>query len=235
MAMVLGLGLSGAYLIPALTLQPNVGIHRLWEGWGHYQQHLYDWERALAADQHIFLLLVLLSLLSSIGLAALLYLLATMPGEAIPGARPNRASARLVHFWMSVVLAAGFLLTKPSHLVWQILAPLQRIQFPWRLATVITVAVTALVAHAAANLKPGMALGRRSLVLGSACIISLWLIVTALSGLDILHQTPKPELNRLAQDAWEYKPRWVQGHDFQLAVRHARDPDGHVPKARLGT
>ncbi len=235
MAMSLGLGLSGAYLIPALTLQDEVGIHRLWEGWGHYRQHLYDWERVTAAGQHLFLLLLLVSLLGSVVLAVLLWRLATGRVEAQTGDPPGRVGRRLAHFWMLVVLTVGFLLTRPSDIIWRILTPLQRVQFPWRLTMVITVAVTALVALAAANVKHGMTLGRRSLVLASVCIVSLWLVVTAMSGLEILAQTPKPELNRLAHDAWEYKPRWVQGDDFQHAVRHARGPDGRIPKATLDT
>ena len=134
---------------------------------------------------------------------------------------------------MLVVLANAFLLTRASEPVWQLLTPLQRIQFPWRLATLITVALTALAAHGAASLKPRMAPGRRSLVLAAVCIVALWLMVTARNGLEILRQTPNAELNPHAQDAWEYKPRGVQGEDFQRAVRQSKGPDGRIPKAAL--
>jgi hypothetical protein len=231
--MILGLGLSGAYLVPALTLQQHVNMQVLWQGWGHYRQYLYDRDLVLASAGHIFHLLLLMTLLGSIVLAALLWRLATSGPAGRAGT--ERADRRLAHFWMLVVLASAFLMTRASDPVWQLLPPLQRIQFPWRLATLITVALAALAAYAAASLKPVMALGRRSLVLAGVCIVSLWLMVTARNGLEILRQTPNPELNPRAQDAWEYKPRWVQGHDFQLAVRDARDPDGHVHKARLGT
>jgi hypothetical protein len=134
---------------------------------------------------------------------------------------------------MLVVLASAFLLTRASDSVWQLLTPLQRIQFPWRLATLITVALTALAAYGAASLRPVMAPGRRSLVLASVCIVALWLMLTARNGLEILRQTPQPELNSVAQDAWEYKPRWVQAEDFQRAVRQSKGPDGRIPRAAL--
>ena len=235
LAMGLGLGLSGAYLIPAVTLQPNVSMHVLWQGWGHYQQYLYDWKLVLAADQHVFLLLLLLSLVSNIVVATLLYLLACLAGTSTSAAQPIEARAQPIHFWMLLVLAVGFMLTKPSDFLWQILTPLQRIQFPWRQVSLLTVAVTALFAQAAAGLRPGMSLSQRLAVWAIVIITSCWLMVTALDGLQILSQTPQPELNRLAQDAWEYKPRWVQSDDFGRAVKHARDPDGHTPKARLST
>lgn len=231
--MALGLGLSGAYLVPALTLQRHVNMQVLWQGWGHYRQYLYDQELVLAAGGHIFHLLLLLALLGSVVLAALLWRLATGPGRPNGGAGADRAGTRMAHFWMLVVLANAFLLTRASDFVWQLLTPLQRIQFPWRLATLITVAMCALAAYAAAGVKPPMALGRRSLVLAAVCIVALWLMVTARNGLEILRQTPDAELNPHAQDAWEYKPRGVQGEDFQQAVRKAKGPDGRIPKAAL--
>jgi len=233
-ATALGLGLSGAYLVPALALQRHVNMQVLWQGWGHYAQYLYDWERVLASDWNLFHLLLLLTLVSSVALAALLYMLARPPRAITSGTMQPPATPLEIHFWMSVVVVAGFLLTRPSEIVWQVLPALQRIQFPWRLATVITIALAALAAHAAAPIQRGMTLSRRALVLASSCIVSLWLTLTALNGLEILHQTPKPELNRLAQDAWEYKPRWVQAEDFQRAVRNAKAEDGRIPKATLG-
>jgi len=236
MAMGVGLGLSGAYLIPALTLQPSIGMHRLWEGHGHYRQHLYDWERVLVWGQHIpFLLLLMLSIASSIVMAILLYLLARPPAASAHEVQPSGARAQPIHFWMLLVLVVGFMLTLPSDFVWQILKPLQRIQFPWRQASLLTVALAALVAQAEANVISDMSLPRRLLVLPIAVIVSSWLTLTTLHGVEILRQTPKPELNRLAHDAWEYKPRWVQGDDFQRAVKHARVADGRIPKARLST
>jgi hypothetical protein len=233
LGMILGLGLSGAYLVPALTLQQHVNMQVLWQGWGHYRQYLYDRELVLASGGHIFHLLLLMTLLGSIVLAALLWRLATSGPAGKAGT--ERADRRLAHFWMLVVLASAFLMTRASDPVWQLLPPLQRIQFPWRLATLITVALAALAAYAAASLKPVMALGRRSLVLAGVCIVSLWLMVTATNGLEILRQTPNPELNPRAQDAWEYKPRWVQAVDFQPAVRQSKGPDGRMPKATLDT
>ena len=233
LSVALGLGLSGAYLVPALTLQRHVNMQVLWQGWGHYRQYLYDRELVLAAGGHIFHLLLLLTLLGSVVLAALLWRLATGPGRPNGGAGAERADTRLAHFWMLVVLANAFLLTRASDFAWQLLTPLQRIQFPWRLATLITVAMCALAAYGAASLRPRMALGRRSLVLAAVCIIALWLMVTARNGLEILRQAPNPELNPRAQDAWEYKPRGVQGEDFQRAVRESRGPDGLIPKAAL--
>jgi hypothetical protein len=124
--------------------------------------------------------------------------------------------------------------TRLSDPVWQLLTPLQKLQFPWRLATVLSVALSPLAALAAARVGPGMRLQDRLPVLAAVVIVSLWLVVSALGGRDIMRQSPKPELNELAQDAWEYKPRWVLAHDFQLAVRSAKGPDGRIPRAVLG-
>jgi len=234
-AMALGLGLSGAYLVPALTLQRHVNMQVLWQGWGHYRQYLYDRELVLASGGHIFHLLLLMTLLGSVVLAMLCWRLATGPGRPGGGAEADRAGTRLAHGWMVVVLASAFLLTRASDFVWQLVVPLQRIQFPWRLATLITVALAALAALAAASLRSGMAPGRRSLVLVGACIVSLWLMITATNGLEILRQVPNPALNPRAQDAWEYKPRWVQAADFQPAVQQSKGADGRIPKATLDT
>jgi hypothetical protein len=76
LGMVLGLGLSGARPVPALTLQHHVNVQVLSQGWGRRRQYLYDWEHVLASGGHILHLLLLMALLGSIVLAALLWRLA---------------------------------------------------------------------------------------------------------------------------------------------------------------
>jgi hypothetical protein len=232
-AMGLGLGLSGVYLVPALSLQKYVNTQVLWQGWGHYRQYLYDWELVLAADQHIFHLLLLLTLASTVALAMLFYLLAAAPPPV--GGDPHKASRdrRILRFWMLLALAVAFLMTEPSDLLWRIATPLQRLQFPWRLAMVLTVATTALAAPAVANLRSDLPWRRRLLVYAAVIILGGWAIATTLGGLNILRQPARPELNARAQDAWEYKPRWIQGEDFQAAVRQSKDAEGRIPRAEL--
>jgi hypothetical protein len=128
----LGIGLSGIYIIPALSLLKYIRTAALLTGY-------YDYKRWFFFDgitaNPIFSRDLSLLLLASTVSFTILWVLAW--GGAIDDRRRRQLLA-----WLVIVIGAWFLMTPLSAIVWRLLPMLRYIQFPWRVAVVLDLAVS---------------------------------------------------------------------------------------------
>ena len=94
------------------------------------------------------------------------------------------------HYWLVVAMIAIFMMVYVSKPLWDILPVLQRIQFPWRFNTILTVATTALLALGISSVKKNIFLNQKALGIGILLITSL--ILSVIQALPLL---TKPLLN----------------------------------------
>jgi hypothetical protein len=156
LACLVGAGVAGAYLAPALVLLPEIYS----EGWvtgglttwsGHFLFDPMGWSK-VPPVQYLLMNAGLLTLLAC-GAA-----LAWHGRRRAPPLRDRRFAAAAVGLAVLCLLT-----TRLSWPIWALLPVLQRVQFPWRLmpyATAIWAALVALPSYARAS--PGLARPRRA-------------------------------------------------------------------------
>ena len=133
----LGIGLSALFLVPALTMQDMVWFKTLTEdiftydknfildGWGLNDSLATPW--FIGAAEIVKTCAVLVAWL-------------TIRGQLTGDSR------RIADILAVAALLAFLMMTPTTRMIWELLAPLQQLQFPWRFAPVVTVACSALVA-----------------------------------------------------------------------------------------
>ena len=128
----LGIVLAGVYLVPALRLQDAISPQFLWGTYFRYDRWQF-WSR----DTPRFWFL--LRLLYVIGVTTLAWLVLW-----VRVLRTSRHEDRLrAVAWGLFVAGAWFLMTPLSRPLWEALPVLQKVQFPWRVAIVVDLAVAA--------------------------------------------------------------------------------------------
>jgi len=200
-ALLLGVSLNAAYLLPALFDQDKAYV--VWQTIGHgdYQnQWLWQDVQELAemgryaygtvagtlhqVDVEVLLRLrfLVITLATLIAIAALLLVVRWFETAD----RPRRTSL----FYGVVALLSLFLMTKYSSFVWQIAPVLRFLQFPFRLNVMLVVSVAVLAALAASHILPArsrvMTLFLFAMVLGwlgldafsAKQVFSVWRTVT---------------------------------------------------------
>lgn len=156
LAMMLGIALAAIYWLPAMTTQKFISMTAILEkGYFYGNNFLFSKQAVLyhTASLWFYLQLIVVFML---GLAICAF-----------GILPKNLSAGLKresYFWLIVAITTFFMMLPVSTLIWKLLPPLQRIQFPWRLNTVLLVAVTALLTLAVHTLQLSFAtLSERSI------------------------------------------------------------------------
>jgi hypothetical protein len=129
----LGIVLAGVYLIPALRLQDAISPQYLW-GPQHFRYDRWQfWSRDPPRGWFQ------LRLLGVIGISTLAWSVLW-----IRVFRTSRDEDRLrAVAWVLFVAGAWFLMTPLSRPLWEALPVLQKVQFPWRVAIVLDLAVAA--------------------------------------------------------------------------------------------
>ncbi|HTK85497.1 MAG TPA: 6-pyruvoyl-tetrahydropterin synthase-related protein [Patescibacteria group bacterium] len=129
LGMVLGAALVAIYMLPSLTLLGYLRTDFLWAGHFHYS----NWLLCLHNCYDPFLvrtsLIALSQSLFALGLGALV--------TRTVGGRANLKNL----FWIFMPLAVLFLMSPAAMFIWKIATPLQKIQFPWRMLTLMDVAL----------------------------------------------------------------------------------------------
>jgi hypothetical protein len=198
--LLLGLGLAAIYLCPALLTQDHVQMEVMHEGdmryrHGFFFPEIMQGNFKVANSSFGNSLFSLMSTLVVVGLGAVTVTLFR---------QPFRARSETI-FWGFLLLGSVFMMTPLSAWIYKLLAPLQRIQFPWRFGVVVTVADTALVAICLRSLRDR---GRERTA--TVCSIGLLLLVLIISLPSVLSTTFAPRQSALSsRDAPEYLPRWV--------------------------
>ena len=194
--LVLGMGLAGIYLIPALTMQSAVSMKYI-TAYRFNDYFLFTSNRYGYADR-IYLCVILMLILS---LVAMLLFLNT----------PNRKTVAntTAVFWGAVAAFCTFMMTPLANPIWEICSTLQMIQFPWRYLTVLSVAITGILALGIDELLAHFSW--RTLVCGQIgwSIILVWLYFTIEQSGPVLWQPLADDSSPLFREVPEYRPRWV--------------------------
>lgn len=215
-AMALGAGLSAVYVIPAIASRDHVSFLAMREG---YFSHVYNFLYYGPRFNEDFTILV-----SNQGWFAATML--AVSGAAFVLGRIDRKQLR---FWTAIAALAFAMMLPPARLIWDLLPPLQAIQFPWRFNTLLTLAMATLIALWAGSLDPRSP-GSRIIPVFLACAIVVGQSLPTLIGYLALAHSPgapsmdkmlsqlgplnpeakeKVEAAKLGMEVPEYRPRWV--------------------------
>jgi len=204
-AMSLSVGLSAIYLLPALLMQKYVFMEELTAGFYYYG----NW----------FLPLKPPSIRASTSAVQ-----QTVPQVAILGSfayllarKADDAARKRAAFWIVVLLLSVFMMVRLSSFIWQLIPPLQMIQFPFRFSSVLCVATAALLALGMSSMK-GASLSAGLLNFLALLMIVGWLGYAVLwarisygtgnfSPATVHRPARRQEL--LSVDVNEFRPRWV--------------------------
>lgn len=228
-AMALGAGLSAVYVIPALASRDHVSFLAMREG---YFSHVYNFLYYGPRFNEDFTILV-----SNQGWFAATML--AISGAAFALGRIDRKQLR---FWTAIAVLAFAMMLPPARLIWDLLPPLQAIQFPWRFNTLLTLAMTTLIALWAGSLDPRSP-GSRIIPVFLACAIVVGQSLPTLIGYLALAHSPgapsmdkmlsqlgplnpeakeKVEAAKLGMEVPEYRPRWVPRELYSQATELRR-------------
>ena len=189
--MLLGMGLSAIYLLPAMTTQEYARFDIMGSGHFDFAKHFLFYAPGRGVDANDFL--------HSLGIIAGAMMLVAA-GVWLMGRQTQSGSERReAVFWVVVATLAFFMMLYPSKPVWDRVAIIQMVQFPWRFGIVLTFAMVALAVlwadtlrnqRFAANPAPALILGM---------ILFYQAIPTLKDYLLIRHWSAVPRLNRLME------------------------------------
>jgi hypothetical protein len=207
---MLGIALAAFYLFPALMTQNNVSMIDMFGSLGDPRNHFLfsSVPNIFGAHQEFFE-----SWLA--GMTELTAWTATLALLAIGAAvhRSRRALEPL--FWAMSIGIALFICTPLSRPVWDMIPPLHKVQFPWRVHTVVCVALAAVVA-CAADQAPRYTWRRLRLSLLAifGVLLAIQTVQTARVVRWNIQSEPTVPDRLLVMDYPEYRPRWVPRHVF---------------------
>jgi hypothetical protein len=211
LAMLLGCSLAAFYLFPALTTQSSASLDDMVTGYGYYANNfLYVKLPGLPGPQQQFFQEWLATMTRLTVVAASIAVLFTIAGLFGP-----RRRERI--FWSAVILFSLAMMHPLSNPLWSLIPWLQKIQFPWRFHILVTLATTAMIAHAIDALPTVRMQVWRSIA------FSLAMLLIGIDGLYSLKVTAWELLHKVnvreryfVLDEGEYRPRWVPQDVFNL-------------------
>jgi hypothetical protein len=232
LGMALGIGIAAVYLLPAMTTQDNASLSVMTDGNGMYSNHFlfstperlsvfsdtfYEYAVAFARSMQT-------TLLTTTAIAAC--------GVALAFLDTKESRRREDIFWLLTATVALFMMSAASKPIWQWVPLLQKIQFPWRIGTVLTVAATALVAHGIDALRKPVRWWSVSLLAALFGIVGYVGLETAKSAYWNVARGPAGPLERRQViDYGEYRPRQVPRHVF--TVDRMRNMGENLPAASV--
>ncbi|HEY9847094.1 MAG TPA: hypothetical protein V6D03_12980, partial [Candidatus Caenarcaniphilales bacterium] len=167
-AITLGIGLSAIYWLPAMTTQEYVSMGVLREGVFFYG-NLFLFSDPGAHEKEFWRYLEVLTLLMG-GLACCTFIIARQ--------NPLIAIRRESRYWIVIAFIALFMTLPLSRPIWEVIPVVQRISFPWRFNTILTVATTVLFSLAISSLESSINFfNKRNLGIFILLIMSLLLTV----------------------------------------------------------
>ncbi len=204
-AMVLGSGLSAVYLWPAMTTQQFVFLDRMTIGYFSYKNWLPFSKFSLWRDEKILVLLVTLNL-AAIACCAF----------TITRLNLGKFIRQINAFWLIVALGCMAMMTELSGPVWLTFPMLQKIQFPWRFNSLLSIATAALLTLSIFSAKKRASFSTRITRAIAVLLVAAWLPAT---GLAVWHayafdNPSQAELDykrreiEQKREVPEYYPRW---------------------------
>ncbi|MDO8347229.1 MAG: YfhO family protein [Rugosibacter sp.] len=224
-AMTLGAGLAAVFLLPVLLTQQNISLADMRVGrFSYIYNFLYYGPRFDAAFDADFtrMLEQLGRYAGALALGSLFAFFLGRQAGAVSGAWRAR-------FWLLVAVLSFAMMLPPARPVWDMLPPLQAIQFPWRFNALLTLALAPLIALWLDSGKPQVSGAHRvalwvvglAVVGQSLLILPIYLALGATPGaasmdkvlvqLGSRNEEAKEKVlaAKLAIDTMEYRPRWA--------------------------
>lgn len=215
LGMAWGMCMAAVYVVPAMNMQSTVSMGELWGRFGAHlfrNHHLsYLWASPLTDIRFLMVFTFI---------GTMLLVLLTFIGVHI---RYRLQKTDMVHqvsvFCVSIAVLSFWLTTNSSHMVWENIQTLQKVQFPWRLGTVLSLMMAALMACLTQALCASSARFRVTTTLWLAVAVVGILGVTAMSAVAVTDQK-LPTLRDMLKhpDAPEYRPQGVPLSTFLTGV-----------------
>ncbi len=227
-ALLLGIGLSAIYLIPALSTQDNVFLKEIAMKPHFYFANNFTWRK-----QFIYPNFQLFT--GYLGILVVLMAVTSYCAFKIARKNPNKTVRQENLYWLIVALASSLMTLPLSKPLWKLVPVLQMIQFPWRFNVVLTVATTALTALAVYSFKRTTTAWYKKI-----SSITVWLlIIIILSGFCMAYYKierlafDSKTRQKMSQDAPEYRPKWVSEEIFEQYL--VQKLSNNLPKAKITT
>ena len=204
MVVIAGTGLAAIYLVPALTDEALVLLARHATGYFSYANWLFFSHFSLWRDDKIVLVLLTANLI------------AIATSAFVINRSTTAVHKTLNRFWYAVAVFSVFMMTALSKPIWQMLPPLQKIQFPWRFNGILTLATTGLLTIAISSWKQKVGSVVQSLRIVTFVLILPWVPITLWEIYQVYPQTNsiqadisvRQEEMEQNRDPPEYRPRW---------------------------
>lgn len=147
LALILSISLSAIYWFPAITSQKYVNINALWnsEKFKFYNNFLFGLnaknKRPGTFRQYLE---ILTTITAGIGYCSFLALRNSQ----------KTTLRRESYYWIFISLSTVLMMLPLSRFIWHLLPIVQKIQFPWRFNTLLTLTITPLLALGISELNP---------------------------------------------------------------------------------
>lgn len=212
-AIVLAFGMSAIYWLPAITTQEYINMKNMFVGMYHYTNNFLLTGPGYGHSTILWRYLTFITvLLSSLAYGAWLF----------SRMQTHLAIRRELNYWL-VIVFLSFLMTMPvSSFIWEWIPVLQKLQFPWRFNTILTLAAVTVFALAVSEHEDIQFLlhGRKP--------IAIWLLLLGvLLGSELVYGFKPIFINRMGHEnvtkylvtsrsPLEYRPYWVPAERFSL-------------------
>ncbi|MDD2343605.1 MAG: 6-pyruvoyl-tetrahydropterin synthase-related protein [Tolumonas sp.] len=212
MAIMLAVGLSAIYWVPAMTTQDNVSMQSMFSGMFHYTNNFLLSGPIYGHSTTFWRYLTFITVLMST-LAYGAWLFSRMQTHLI--------IRRETNYWIVVVFLSLFMTLPFSQFIWDLLPALQKIQFPWRFNTILTIAAITVFALAVSQfdeIKFRMH-GRNPLIIWFL-LLSVLLSSELIYGVNAIffNRVEEKEIMKslmISRSPVEYRPYWVPEENFR--------------------
>ena len=197
---ILGLGIAGIYLYPAISLLENTNSEYLWKGYYEYENWFLWFGRTCPITLTCNNLFIIGLMQITVPLIILLIF--------------NRQKSFNIETKNYLLLAflCFILMTPYSKFLWEILPPLHKIQFPWRMLVMSDFLFTAISLTIITNLKI-IFQDKKLLLYTAMAATALPVIILNIHIANYVKSTPTPPL-----------------HKFQDSIENKMLTEEHVPK-----
>jgi hypothetical protein len=204
---VLGVLLSGIYLVPALLSQDHISGDRDWQS-SYFQYHRWFLLDGVDAPDPVSELKLLVAALAT----SALFFGAWIFAHWSPRSQDRRHPPAIE--WVLFVAGAWFLMLPLSRFFWELVPPLQKVQFPWRVLIVVDVAAAAAIVLALQRLQHVSRRALYSVLSLTAMVLLLLPVATGMKyspmARDAGHRAQLQSYIDTGRDAPEYIPAEVQ-------------------------
>ncbi|MCC5643545.1 hypothetical protein LC607_11425 [Nostoc sp. CHAB 5824] len=142
-AIIVSIGLSAIFWLPAMTTQEYISMYIMSEKYFSYANNFIFSNSKYVIQRPLYRYIEVLTILSA-GFAFSAFSIAR--GD-------TKGTQREIKYWLFIAILAIFMILPLSQPIWYILPPVQKLQFSWRFNVVVTFANTALFAWAISSLK----------------------------------------------------------------------------------